>query len=189
MPIPIQKRSWSCFILDMFDHSSKFCPDWWLYFDFNTFRENDSVNNIFRINNNGKLDPTYLRINGVEIPIHTIICAVESILTLVVSPKPGIHDDAIHLPLVASLAKWSTALTHGYPTMTTVMYWVRDDRKGRDHLNFPEYLEGSEKPIAEESGALQDAGSCTVTRGRRRFFGGKLEESHDKQGSVCTGND
>ncbi|RPA82175.1 hypothetical protein BJ508DRAFT_375880 [Ascobolus immersus RN42] len=136
------------------------------------FKENHRK--LFRVDEAGDLAPSIISLNGVEVPIFSIFCAIAAVLSLLARPRSGVHSDAVHLALVAVLGKWATILTRGSPGMVTVMFWKRKQDVSPTGepiglLSLPEEL--TEEAAGTGAGQLMLAGDVRKTTVVRSAFG------------------
>lgn len=81
-------------------------------------------NQIFRLDSGDNVEPSKQLINGVEIPICTIFCALSYILSIVLRPESSeFQRDRFYLPLIAVLGKWCyTLCPWAHPNVINVAY-------------------------------------------------------------------
>ncbi|RPA99649.1 hypothetical protein L873DRAFT_1767469 [Choiromyces venosus 120613-1] len=85
-------------------------------------------NQIFRLDNGNNVDPSMHLLNGVEVPICTVFCAIAYVFSVVLRPEvaqllPG-GRDGFYLPLLSVLGKWcSTICPWAHPNVVNVAYY------------------------------------------------------------------
>lgn len=79
---------------------------------------------VFRLNQEGNVNPVMAKVNGLEIPMCTVFCALAYILSMVLRPpQMETQRKSSYLSLVAILAKWCfTLCPWAYPNVVSVSY-------------------------------------------------------------------